>query len=146
VNKDGGPLPDSDHIARYCRPGCVNQYDNVPLACAFQIRKGEAFLSVNWLEHFDASSEAGAIDEIRAVLRRKLRLRMRGRIAVVNVRDARDATEREFQVTHQPTDNDRLHAGISGYGTEDEWAESFLAGLAAARIAYPAVVGEGLGC
>lgn len=138
----GRPLLDADHIARYCRPACVDPNDNAPLACAFQIRKSETFLSVNWLEYFDVSSEAEAVDEVRAVLRKKLGLKKRGRIAVLNVGDARGATECDLRVTHQPTGDDGSHAGISGYEAEDEWAESFLAGFAAARMAYLAVVAE----
>lgn len=143
MNIDARQLPDTDHVARYCKPGCVDQYDDTPLACAFQVRKFETLLSVNWLEYFKTSSEAEAVDRVRAVLRKKLSLKDGGRIAVLNVRDARDATERDLEVTHHPTGNDRSHAGISGYKAKDDWTESFLAGLAAARLVYPAVVLKG---
>ena len=45
------PLPDRDHVSRYCKPSTVGERGQ-PMASAFAIRLGEGYLSVNWLEHF----------------------------------------------------------------------------------------------
>ena len=42
----GAPLPDDDHVARYCKPSSVDEH-GMPMASAFQLRSGEQHLSVN---------------------------------------------------------------------------------------------------
>lgn len=45
------PLPDRDHVSRYCKPSTVGERGQL-MASAFAVRSGESYLSVNWLEHF----------------------------------------------------------------------------------------------
>ena len=37
----GDPLPDDDHVARYCKPSSVDEH-GMPMASAFQLRSGGA--------------------------------------------------------------------------------------------------------
>ena len=43
------PIPDENHVSRYCPPSRVE--DGMPLASAFALKPNEQFLSVNWLEY-----------------------------------------------------------------------------------------------
>ena len=42
----GDPLPDDDHVARYCKRSSVDEH-GMPMASSFQLRSGEQHLSVN---------------------------------------------------------------------------------------------------
>ncbi len=59
------PLPDDDHVSRYCKPSAVGR-DGLPLANAFELRPAckqrpaEDHLSVNWLEYFQQARDLEA--------------------------------------------------------------------------------------
>ncbi|MDE0053971.1 MAG: hypothetical protein OXP28_07000 [Gammaproteobacteria bacterium] len=122
------PLPDRDHVSRYCKPSTVGERGQ-PLASAFAIRSGEGYLSVNWLEYFGirvgepAGTEA-ALDRVRETLRRKgFRLRSNGRFALLNIGTVKTTIRRTFgrslHVNHLPLPDDESHAGILGYTERD---------------------------
>ena len=110
----GDPLPDHDHVGRYCRPGTV--VDGSPSPASFMPRPGEEYLSVNWIEFFGARNIEAAVDLMRDVVRVNLRLRENGRLAVVNVGAAdlrvRAATGGALRVEHLPLPADASHAAI----------------------------------
>lgn len=122
------PLPDRDHLSRYCKPSTVGERGQ-PMASAFAIRPGEGYLSVNWLEHFGVPiSESGgteaALNRVRETLRSKgFRLRSNGRFALLNVGKVKTTIRRTFgrslHVNHLPLPNDESHAGILGYTERD---------------------------
>ena len=113
------PIPDEDHVARYCSPARVE--DGVPLAAAFRMRPTERYLSVNWLEYWESPSMSEALDLVKRDF--ALRISGAGRFAVLNVSDAKEtiewATHRPASVTHQPTVRMRSHAGVFGYSSDD---------------------------
>lgn len=114
----GAALPDNDHVARYCKPSTVDQ--GMPLVGAFQLRSGESYLSVNWLEHGDTRDIAAAMRTVRdKFLGRGYGLRRNGRFAVLNVGSAKNAVSQalghSLNIDHMPRDDDQSHAGIQGY-------------------------------
>ena len=120
----GDRVPDSDHIARYCRGSSVES-DGTINRMAFRIRNEEGYLSVNWLEFLKKPSREEEIDEIQNVLRKKLTLGSRSRIAVANVGSLIDhiRAERILKVQHEPEPEDQSHSGIFGYGIDDDLIE-----------------------
>ena len=96
------------------------------MASAFELRQGEEYLSVNWLEYFNSPDRATAVDAVRKVFSEKgFRLRQNGRFAVFNVGEAtiavREGVGRSLIIEHLPLDDDGSHAGVFGY-TEDDFA------------------------
>ena len=65
----GDPLPDSNHIARYCKP--TQAPDGQIQATAFMLKSPEGSpeesLSVNWLECLNCSRREHEITEIRNI-------------------------------------------------------------------------------
>lgn len=117
------PLPDEAHVSRYCRPGAVGQ-DGLPLVAAFQLKGGEDYLSVNWLEYFQALDQETAITHVREAFRTKsYGVRTNGRFVVLGVKDAKEAvsavTGRPARVDHLPLKDDPSHSGIFGYAADD---------------------------
>jgi len=119
-------IPDTDHVARYCSPARVDD-EGVVQASAFLLRRGEDYLSVNWLEFLDRPTRNGEIEEIRRVYGRKsFRVKPRARFAVLNVgkirQTVRDGTEdnRILDACHNPSSNDPSHSGIYNIGADHE--------------------------
>ena len=137
----GDPLPDDDHVARYCRPSTVVL--GMPRTGAFTLRAGEDYLSVNWLEHFGAGDVGTAVQLVRAAVARQLELRANGRLAVLNVGAARRAVARdagfELRIEHMPTDSDPSHAAMFTSGGHRMKIAVELAALLSSEDVYPAV-------
>ncbi len=119
---NGKPLPDDDHVIRYCKPTAVE--DDLPSVSAFKIRANEDHLSVNWLEYFGVLDRPTAVQRIREAFHAKgFQLRKNGRFAVLNVDDirsiAQDIAYNSLRVEHLPLEDDPSHAGILGYSPED---------------------------
>ena len=138
------PLPDEHHFSRYCKPTAVGR-DGLPTAAAFEIRPGEEYLSVNWLEYFDTPDPGAAVGRIRAAFRHKgYRVRPNGRFAVVNVGAALTAVAevvgRRGRVDHIPLEDDESHAGLFGYSADDLVAAVELRALIRPEHVYPAVL------
>ncbi len=116
-----GPIPDSDHVVRYCKPSQVD--DGVPSPAAFLPRRTEGYLSVNWLEFFGALSRLDAVERVREAFRGKdYEIKHTGRMAVLNVGEAKTAARdagRPVRVEHVPEPDDASHAGVMGYATSD---------------------------
>lgn len=118
------PLPDRDHVSRYCKPSTVGERGQ-PMAAAFAIRPGEGYLSVNWLEHFgEPGGTEAALNRVRETLRSKgFRLRSNGRFALLNVGKVKTTIRRTFRrslhINHLPLPDDASHAGILGYTERD---------------------------
>ena len=133
------PIPDGDHVSRYCRPARVE--NGLPSASAFELCTGEQFLSVNWLEYWKQPTIADALDRVREEI--PLRLRESGRFAVLNVSETKLAIERVTQrpsaITHQPSASMASHAGIFGFTASDFEVATELAMLAHSENVFPAV-------
>ena len=105
------------------------------LPAAFLPRKGEKYLSVNWLEYFGEADLDDAIEQVREVFRSKgYRVKSNGQFAVLEVGAAK-AVGDTLSIKHLPSINDESHAGILGDITRNTAAElAILAG----RTLYPA--------
>ena len=137
------PLPDSDHVACYCKPSSVDEH-GMPMASAFQLRVGERHLSVNWLEHTGSPIVEAAMEHIRSVFRsRGYGLRPNGRFAVLNVGMTKDAVRQglgqSLRIDHLPLDDDQSHAGIHGQTSDDFAVAVELKALLSAEAVHPAV-------
>ncbi len=108
-------IPDKDNVARYCSPGTINEY-NMPTITAFRFRKGEEFLSVNWLEFLVQSNVSEAVDQLRELFPGTgYEIRKRGMFAVLGVGDIKTAVSEVThmpQIKHRPKPKNHSHAGI----------------------------------
>lgn len=133
----GDPLPDQDHISRYCRPKTL-QEDGQPSRTSFMLRPNEELLSVNWLEYFDLRDRQVQITQVRQVIR--LTLQATAKIAVLNVGGILDRvhrnSDRVLAVLHEPELDDPSHSGIHGYRHEDDLVADLVA--EEVRETYPA--------
>ena len=139
----GDPIPESDNVSRYCSPLRVDDR-GMPLPQAFQLRRGEGSLSVNWLEYFTTGDLSIAIDMVRAAFHdRGFSLRPNGRFAVLNVAEVK-AVGRENSISllvqHDPRPDDGSHASILGILEDDFLVAVALAQLVRRENVYPAVV------
>ena len=111
------PLPDEHHVARYCKPSSL--VDGLPLPKAFELRKDEEYLSVNWLEYFGESDLNAAVERVQKAFRNKrYQVRPNARLAILDVGTAKNAvrenTKSEPAIKHLPSQRDPSHAGIFG--------------------------------
>ena len=114
----GGPLPDDDHTARYCKPTVIDD-NGMPMTSAFVLRDGEDFLSINWLEYFGDRDLSSATQCVRDAFRDKdYTLRPNGRFAVLNVSAAKaavlEATGKTLHIDHLPLNDDLNRPGFPG--------------------------------
>ena len=138
------PLPDGDHVSRYCKPSAVDER-GLPLTAAFLPKQGEEYLSVNWLEYFRTLDLTAAVDQVRQVFRNKTyRLRPKGRFAVLNVGAAKSAvcegTGKSLRVNLLPVSDDESHSGIIGYNTDDLAVAVELKALVTSLDVHPAII------
>ncbi|MDE0513801.1 MAG: hypothetical protein OXI88_18715 [Gammaproteobacteria bacterium] len=113
----GTPLPDADHVARYCKPTAVQ--DGIPLPEAFIPRNREEYISVNWLEYFSGTrNKSEQLKRIRSDIQESgsLRLAASGKFAVLNVGKTKErilnALRVSLTIEHWPLDNNPSHGGI----------------------------------
>ena len=97
----GDPLPDADHVVRYCSPRQVE--NGVPRWLAFRPRPGDEYPSVNWAEFLGAGDLSVAVGEMRGVFGGTFRLRTSGRFVVLNVGDVGAAVTRPAHPFTQST-------------------------------------------
>ena len=95
-------LPDEDHVIRYARS--TDFLDDGKLNCsAFQLRAMESGLSANWLEYFECQTKSQQLDEIRPLIR--LKMKPSGGLAELNVGATREHTSHilsELRFVHAP--------------------------------------------
>jgi hypothetical protein len=115
----GDPIPDSNHIARLCKPKTLNRDRELTGASFLLEREGERSLSVNWLESLNCSNRREEIAELQRIYLRKFdRVPTNGKIAVLNVGEVwrkvltESTDKRDIQVLHDPEDIDDSHSGI----------------------------------
>jgi hypothetical protein len=114
----GQSIPDSDHLARHCSTSTAP--DGEVQATAFMLRKGEEYLSVNWLEELNCPDRASEVGALQAVYARKMtRVSAGARIAILNVGTLQAEVKNEspdrlqLRILHEPIiPEDPSHAGI----------------------------------
>ena len=120
------PIPDDNHISRYCRWTSLTPKGEVS-GVSFELGtktdgQKEEYLSVNWLEFLNFSDREAEIREIRRVLATKLTLGTKAKIAVLNVGNAKSHVfhkspdKRMLRILHRPDEPpdkpDPSHSGI----------------------------------
>ena len=113
-------IQDEDHVAHYCSPD--RAIDGLPSGNAFALRedRGETYLSVDWLEILDPDIP-DAIARLRPIVAGRIRVKRDGRLAVLNVGEARQAAHRRgnpaLRVIHCPEEGrGESYAKIENYG------------------------------
>lgn len=139
MNTDSKELPDTDNVSRYCNYKKTHQ-GGLPTPKAFELRGGESYLSVNWLEYFKKASIDENLSEVREVLRRKgFGIRKSGRFMVLNVGAIRSELGNLVTVRHMPECDDPSHAAILGYENSQQSACLILAAMVARADVHNAV-------
>jgi len=140
----GDPIPDTDHVARYCRKETLND-EGFPDGTAFRLRPGkDRYVSVNWLEHFGTTDKNAQLASIRADM--QIKPGAQAKLAVLNVRETRDYVKNKdlehlsLCFLHEPEPDDLSHSGIHNLPLNDKDRQEILADLIAecARECYPA--------
>lgn len=133
----GDPLPDRDHISRYCKPKTAP--DGQPTGASFMLGRNDDFLSVNWLEYFGDIGREAQLARIRRHI--PLTLAATGTLALLNVGKTVEYVHtnsgiQTLAVLHEPTPEDASHSGIHGYKHEDDLVADLIAGTV--QEIYPA--------
>ncbi len=123
----GDRLPDSDHIARYCKP--TTAPNGVILATAFMLRQVDEGLSVNWVEFFNCTDRNNEITELRRTYSDTFtRVSTNARIAILNVGEVRNIVytetqdHRDIKIIHDPIlDGDQSHSEIYNMKQDNEF-------------------------
>lgn len=145
----GDIIPDSDHVARYCKPSTIE--DCQIQATAFQLRPKDKSLSVNWLEFLKCSDRNEEIAAIQKVYNNKLKVRSNARVAVLNVGKTRSKVlfesvdQRSLEFKHNPLDfpddplkTDPSHSGIYNIKHDDEMIAELILSVIEPHHIYPA--------
>jgi len=137
----GDKIPDSDNIARFCRP--MQVIEGEIQATAFMLRADEESLSVNWLEFLKCSDRENEIREIQRIYSETLSVSMNARIAILNVGEMRKMVRtespdnRNIEVLHDPIpDGDLSHCGIYNLKPDNEFIAELI--IEAIRENHPA--------
>ena len=139
-------LADDSHVVRYARPTLVREDGSVG-GEAFQLRREELSLSVNWLECFEGLSVPEQLDEVRRLSR--LQMRSNGRLAQLRVDRTRNHVRSELEVlrfVHEPLaaegeyEADPSHSEIVGLPQSDTPEAEMIGDLIAECVeaVYPA--------
>jgi hypothetical protein len=128
----GEAIPDSDHVARYCKGTSISNGEIQ--ATAFMMRETDQYLSVNWMEVLNRSDRLSEICELQLLYSRKFnRVGATARIAVLNVGAVRakikieTSGEHLLPITHEPETDDPSHAGIYGIPHDNELVAELIA-------------------
>ena len=98
----GEDLIDDSHVVRYAKPTLIREDGSVG-GEAFQLRRKESSLSINWIECFEGSSKSKQLDEVRRLSR--LQMSKNGRLAKLHVRSTKQYVRGELdslRFVHQP--------------------------------------------
>ena len=142
------PLPDGDHVARYCRRGGLDDNGEITPG-AFMLRKStqtkppEDYLSVSWLECIGAAGLEACISALRQT--HPMTRKEGDLFAVLNVKETRDhvhnrsADQRWLRFLHLPLPDSEPHSGIfdSGGDSEFDLATLIVETIKSAEPAHP---------
>jgi len=138
----GDKIPDSDNIARLCRP--MQAPNGKIQATAFMLRADEESLSVNWLEFLKCSERDSEVRKIQKIYSATFnRVGASARTAILNVGEVRrkvrteSPDRRNLEVLHDPIPHsDQSHSAIYNLKHDDELIAELI--LEAVLEDYPA--------
>ena len=144
----GTPIPDNGHVVRYVKPSLIDE--EAIDGSAFVLRKGEAALSVNWLEAFEGDDHEHQLSDVRRLFR--LQVARNGRFAKLNVGETKQRVLESVQETGvtaelgvvatplAPIDEfeaDPSHAAVTGLPASNSDAAVFIGDLIAECVLQP---------
>lgn len=134
-------LYDSSHVARHCSAMRIKT-NGTPLPAAFQLRKNEQFLSVNWIEYFGRANTADNMVKVgEEVCKHRDISGKSGCFAVINVGGAkRTIAEKHNKVLlfkDLQESNHPSHAGVYGYTASDLGVAHTLSEMVGRNNMYP---------
>jgi hypothetical protein len=123
----GQNLPDEDHVIRYVPWGRLrkDEDDNVIgfLPQAFELREGELYLSVNWLEYHEGDRDTQirlSVWAIRGEFERPLGAKSGFAIGnVAKVKQTCQAAGSRVRIVHEPVTNNPGHAAVRRLPRDD---------------------------
>jgi len=143
----GDPVPDTDHVARYCGGSTIHP-DGTVDGSAFRLRKQEGewenYLSVNWLELLDLPNLQVEIAALQQLFAKKFKkVGATARFATLNCGEVRTHVRsetgdtRELHVRPEPErPHDPSHSGIYGLRPDDDLIADLIAEVV--QETYPA--------
>lgn len=119
----GDILPPDNHVARYCPRKFISESNSVAPG-AFMLKKNERYLSVQWLEYLMQPDRKEAINKVREMLSRHLKIKRQDRIALLNVErtcnQVAEESGHKIVMLHEPSLNNEAHSGIFGVDQDQE--------------------------
>lgn len=97
---------------------------------AFALRRGETYVSLNCLDLFEVGDREEQLRLLRGVLRRKMTVRPRHRLSIINVGYTKgDAASHGYSLDfrHRPEADDETHCGLYGFEYNDEVIQDLIA-------------------
>jgi hypothetical protein len=131
ANLPDSPLPDSDHIFRYCKKSQLDD-DGLPSATAFMRRPpDEEYASVNWLEMLEGNTLDEQLSKLKEIFNSKnFQLKPNAKFALLNVGATISQTKAilpdfNLPILYKPTVKnnvviDNTHSGIYNLPFPDE--------------------------
>lgn len=129
------PLPETDHVIRYVRKRLLRRDGdgNVVgvLPQAFELREGETYLSVTWLEFYDESYELG-LSKSAAAMRSDLTIKKKDGFTTGNVGRLKSVcsnSNTRVRILHEPNlPNNPGHSALRGLQKADDLLRDEIAG------------------
>lgn len=129
------PLPDVSHVVRYVKKKLLRRDSEGTvigvLPQAFEHREGETYLSVTWIEFYDADYEQGLSKSAEA-MRLDLKVKERDGFSVGNVGNLRSVCSElktRVRVLHEPNPPNNLgHSALRGLQQADDLLRDAIAG------------------
>lgn len=119
-------IPPGNTISRYCGATTLSE-SGYPTADAYKLsdtdrRHNPPYLSFNWLEYFEGKTQREQIDEIRIILKKKMRrIGTQARLALLAVEEI----HKEFNNAHENPNIDLQHLPVE----TPEWDDPSHCGL-----------------
>ena len=87
------------NVSRYCKPSKLRKNSRKPFPAAFELRDGEKYLSVFWLEHFGKDHEVENVKAVKEYIenRRMLSLKKSGCFAALNIGHTKQQVKYAYQ-------------------------------------------------
>ena len=119
-------IPNDSHVMRYVRKRQLRRDENGNvlgiLPQALELRDGEAYLSVTWLEHFDLEYERGLTQAAEAI-RRQLRVNPNDGFSITKVESFCDIcgkSNHKIRILHEPINPENTgHVAIRRFPKDD---------------------------
>ena len=139
MNRVDRAIPDSDHVSRYCSPRTLE--NGLPTFKAFELREGDDYLSVNWLEYFGKRTTEENIGEVRKVFVQKgFNVRRSGRFVILHVGSVRSELGNIVRFEHRPERDDQSHSAMAGFASIEQKACLILSSMVHEGLVYEAIV------